>query len=170
MLTIAAGCGEKEPRADDPPATPTLPASVSPSTDSAAAGAQAAVAAYRGMWDAFVEASNNGVADPPALAKHASGSALEVLNRGLAANRAQQLASRGQPVMNPKLTSIGPIAAPTSAMIADCVDSTNWLLYKQNGQPANGDPGGRRKVTATVAKSGGTWKVTGFAAREVGTC
>jgi len=95
---------------------------------------------------------------------------LALLNKGLASNKAQRLTSRGQPVMKPSLTSIGPIAAPTSATITDCVDSTRWLLYKQNGQPANDDPGGRRMVTATVTKTGGTWKVTGFAAREVGTC
>jgi hypothetical protein len=172
ILTVAAGCGEKEPRADDPPVTPTLPppASVSPSTDPAAAGAQAAVTAYRGMWDAFVEASNNGDVAPPSLATYTSGRALTKLNNGLALNKSRGQNTKGKPTLSPKITAIGPVAAPTSVSIADCFDDSRWLLYKKDGQLADDVPGGRRQTIAKVEKAGDVWKVTTLALQGTGTC
>lgn len=171
VLVIATGCGEQQgeqadPSASHPPVTPA-PATSAPDPK---AEVRRAVAAYRSMWGAFVAASNAGDADPADLGRYTGGSALPTLKRGLALNKSRGLTSKGAPTLAPRVTSVGPVAAPISVTVSDCVDSTNWLLYKQNGQPADDDPGGRRKVTATVAKTGETWKVTGFAAREVGTC
>jgi len=172
MLTVAAGCGEKETRADNPPVTPTLspPASVSPSTDPVTTGTQAAMDAYRDMWDAFVAASNNGDVEPPSLAEHTAGTALTKLNKGLALNRSRGLNSKGKPKLAPKVTAIGPVAGPTSVSISDCVDDSQWLLYKKSGQLADDEPGGRRQAVAKVEKAGDVWKVTTFALQRTGTC
>jgi hypothetical protein len=122
------------------------------------------------MWAAFVAASNNGQADPPALRKYTTGSALQTLNKGLALNKSRSQKTKGAPTMKPELTSIGPGTAQRTATVADCVDSTRWLLYQADGRLVDNKPGGRRQVTATVTEVGGTWKVTTFAARGVGTC
>jgi hypothetical protein len=172
MLTVTAGCGDKETRAEESPATPTLSAEASATrtVDPVAAGSQAAMAAYRGMWDAFIAASNAGATAPPALVESTAGTALAKLNKGLALNKSRGQTTRGKPTMAPSLTSIGPTASPTSATIIDCVDGSRWLLYKSNGQLADDEPGGRRRVTATVTRTSQTWKVTSFAIQQVGTC
>jgi len=171
-LTVAAGCGEKETGAEDPPVTPTLslPASATPSADPVAAGSQGALAAYRDMWDAFVEASNNGDVAPPSLATYTSGRALTKLNDGLVLNRSRGQNTKGKPTLAPKVTAIVPVAAPTSVTIADCFDDSRWLLYKSNGQLVDDVPGGRRQTIAKVEKAGEVWKVTTLALQGTGSC
>lgn len=122
------------------------------------------------MWQAYASASNTGDVQSAELAKHAAGSALTTLVNGLTSNKSKGLTSKGEPQLAPIQTGFSPAEAPTSVTVADCLDDSNWLLYKSNGELEDNTPGGRHKVVATVNKVNGEWKVTAFAESGVGTC
>jgi hypothetical protein len=74
-------------------------------------------------------------------------------------------------VLHPQVTSVSPVAVPTTVMVSDCSDSTNWLRYRADGAPFTDSPGGRRVVISTVRlHQDGSWKVTEFAVEPVGSC
>jgi hypothetical protein len=132
---------------------------------------EAAVAAYTNMLNAYVAASNAGTDDTTELGKYATAAALQVLSKGLADNKAKGLHTQGTPKNEPpQVTSVAPASAPTSVRVRSCLDDSQWLVYKGNGQPANETPGGRRQATAEVKKTDGVWKVDSFGIRGVGTC
>src|SRR6266511_2669260 len=132
---------------------------------------QAAVAAYTNLLNAFVVASNAGTDYNTELAKYATGSALDLLAGGLADNKAKGLHTQGTPgIDTPRVTNFGPASNPTSVSVTGCVDGTNWLLYKSNGQLADSGPNGRRRTGAQIDKTAGVWKVSSLAIQGVGTC
>jgi hypothetical protein len=122
------------------------------------------------MWDAYVAASNGGAASSAQLATYADGAALEALNDGLARNKALGLVTRGVPRLSPTVTSAAPADAPTTVTVGDCVDDSDWLQYRPDGQLADTKPGGRRSARATVTRGAGVWKVASFGVQAVGTC
>lgn len=145
--------------------------SVSPSPVSPAASArQQATAAYTGMWQQMAKAGATADWQSPELAKYAAGDALGVINRSLYTDHLNGVVSKGEPTNNPKVSKMDPADNPTTVMISDCSDSSNWLKYK-DGQLLNDTPGGRRSITAEVKKQqDGTWRVTRFAVEGVGSC
>jgi hypothetical protein len=148
------------------PAAPTSPASP------ADVARQQAIAAYLGMWRDFADAATTSDWRSPTLAQNATGDALSTLSRGLYADHYNGLVSRGRPVNNPQVSYVDPVDSPTTVVISDCGDSTNWTKYRaDNGQPANDGPSGRRQINAIVKKAvDGSWKVTDFGVQAVGTC
>ncbi|MCA1835838.1 MAG: hypothetical protein LC721_05750 [Actinobacteria bacterium] len=124
------------------------------------------------MWRDFADTATTSDWRSPKLAQNATGDALLVLSRTMYADHYNGLVSRGQPVNNPRVSSVEPAEAPTTVMISDCGDDSHWLKYRaDNGQLADDTPGGRRAITAEVKLArDGTWKVTRFAVEAVGTC
>lgn len=124
------------------------------------------------MWDDFAAAAETSDWESPELARHAADEALSVLSRGLYADHYNGLVTKGEPILDPEVSSVDPPEEPTTVVIADCGDSTSWLKYDaETGEPADDEPGGRRSITAVVEKQpDDSWKVTGFAAEAVGTC
>jgi hypothetical protein len=153
--------------AQSPPSIPHT----SPSSPADVARRQA-IAAYLGMWRNFADAAATSDWRSPELAQNATGDALSVLSRTMYADHYNGLASRGQPVNNPRVSSVEPADAPTTVMVSDCGDDSHWLKYRaDNGQLADDTPAGRRAITAEVKLArDGTWKVTRFAVEAVGTC
>ncbi|MEU0465369.1 hypothetical protein ABZ215_15315 [Amycolatopsis sp. NPDC006131] len=152
--------------ATPPPTTSAPPSSASP----ADAARQQATAAYTGMWRQMAKAGETADWQSPELAKYATGDALGVINRSLYTDHLNGVVSKGAPTNNPQVSSAEPAANPTTVMISDCSDSSNWLKYK-DGQLLNDTPGGRRSITAEVKKQqDGTWRVTRFAVEGVGSC
>jgi hypothetical protein len=94
------------------------------------------------------------------------------LSRGLYADHANGLVTKGEPKLDPSVSSVEPPDVPTKIVVTDCGDSTNWLKYrKDNGQLADDNPGGRQLINAIVEKqSDGSWKVSDFGVHGVGTC
>jgi hypothetical protein len=167
MLALA-GCHSGDPDDGIPsssPAAPT-PSSLAPS----AAAERDAVAAYRGMWDAFVEAAKTSDSDDPALRKSAADNALKLIVSGLITNRTLGKVVLGDLKISPRVTRMTPSDGPTTAEITDCVDATNWLEYKKSGKRWDDKPGGKHLTTATVKAVDGSWKVTSFTLRKAGTC
>jgi hypothetical protein len=172
--TVCTSCtASKSSSATTPPEAPTTSAvSSTPSPPPAETAKQHATSAYLGMWDDFVAAAATSDWRSPKLGQYATGVALSTLSRGLYADHYNGLVSRGAPTHAAEVSSVDPPANPTTAVIADCSDSTNALKYRaDNGQPANDGPGGRRSIHATVQKqSDGSWKVSDFGVQGIGTC
>lgn len=127
---------------------------------------------YQGMWAEYAGAATTSDWQSPKLSQYATGLALSTISRGLYADHSNGLVSRGAPVLHPSVSSVDPLANPTTVMITDCGDSTHWLHYRaDNGQLADNQPGGHRLINATVQKqSDGTWKVTDFGVHDLGSC
>lgn len=133
---------------------------------------QDAVAAYRAMWQDFVSAGRTSNWQSSELGRHATGIALQKLSRGLYTDHQNGVVTRGEPALNPNVSSAEPETDPTKIVIADCGDSTNFLKYDaKTGQLADDEPGGRRLINAIVElQADGTWKVSDFGIHEVGSC
>ncbi|MDU0295005.1 hypothetical protein [Saccharothrix longispora] len=127
---------------------------------------------YRAMWGAYATAATTADWQSPELSRHATGTALSTLTRGLFTKHQQGIVARGHPVVNPAVSSVEPFHAPAKVVISDCGDSTGWTEHHADtGLPAEGEPGGRRHIDAIVEKQAdGSWKVTDFGVQEVGTC
>jgi hypothetical protein len=172
VAVVSGGCTSNDPA--DPTSSPTAPAGAS----SIAGGTptptstpeQPALVAYRGMWHAFVDASKTSDPDYPALRTYATGDALRLIVSALYGNRALGKVSKGDVVIDPKVTGASPAQSPTKVTVHDCVNGEHWLEYKKNGELWDDKPGGKHDTTATVTLSGGTWKVSSFLAKATGTC
>jgi hypothetical protein len=158
------------------PSTSTPPVSLgssSPSpTDPRVGAVQAAVAAYRGMWQAYNSAVQIPNPDSPDLARYATGSALQTLVSGLKSVKGRGLKGTGQLVLAPEVTEISPTNAPAKVGVRDCFDDGGTHLVRVSpGSQYSDPPGGRRLCLATVERQGdASWKVTQFGLRGVGTC
>jgi hypothetical protein len=151
--------------------SPSSRAPATPADDLVAEAELAALDAYRGMWDAYVEAIS--IPDPghPDLGRFAADDALRVLVDGLESVERDGLAGRGDVVLSPEVTELSPAGAPTEAEIVDCVDTSGSELYRLDGQPFDDTPGGFRRAEAMVREvDGQAWKVVGFALYGVGSC
>ena len=157
-------------RVTDTPSSATGAASPSPISPADRAR-RLAKDTYSGLWQEMATAGQTSNWQSPALAQYAIGDALGVVNRSLYTDHLNGVVTKGAPKINPQVTSVDPQDQPTTVMISDCGDDSEWVKYKQDGQPLNDTPGGRRSITAEVKQQAdGSWKVTRFAVEGVGTC
>ena len=159
-----AGCGATS-AAKQPTAT-------APAVDPIAAARHDAVAAYEGMWDDMAKAGETANWQDPALASHATDSALGILVKVLKMDDQEGAVLKGgPPTMNPTITSMEPSSSPTVVMLQDCLKTPNWLMYrKSTGALWDHKPGGNRATTAEVVQSQGVWKVVLFSSSALGSC
>jgi hypothetical protein len=165
---FAAGC-DSDGSGGTPTDTPSA-ASPTPSLGPREVAERDAVAAYRGMWDAFVEAGKVSDPDAPDLRKYASDHALSLIVGALHTNREQKEVILGELKIDPKVTELTPSDAPTEAKIVDCVNDEKWLEHKASGGLVNDVPGGKHRTNATVKRGAEGWKVYAFILEESGTC
>jgi hypothetical protein len=172
FTTVVAGCQTDSPEPRQSPSLPvTLPAS-SPAAPNAGDAPQAAVAAYRGMWAAYMGVLGAPDPDSPELARYAAGDALSTLVDGVREVRNNGLKGEGEFSLAPRVTEVAPATSPTKVGIRDCLDDSQAQIVRASPGPAYNDkPGGRRLCLATVERqSDGAWKVTSFGLHEVGSC
>jgi hypothetical protein len=166
---LFAGCSPgKHPT--QPEQTPVASPSTAASLGPAAAAQRDAVTAYRGMWDAFVAAGKTADPDAPDLRRYSSDQALRLIVNALYTDQQQKKVIKGDLKIDPKVTGSSPADAPTTVTILDCVDDTNWLVYKASGGLSDDTPSGKHHTTATVKRVGDGWKVSSFILKEAGTC
>lgn len=173
VLALVAGCAVGAPPEPSPPLTSVAPPpSPSPTPSAGDVAGQEALAAYRGMWEAFVAAGTTSDWRSPDLGRHATGVALTNLSRGLYADSANGLVTRGEPALSPEVSSVEPAADPVRVLVTDCGDSSNALKYRASDGSRVGDgAGGRRLINAVVERqSDGSWKVSDFGVQEIGSC
>ncbi len=168
-LILLASCGSGS--TDSPRPLPTVDPTGTSLLESARDRATSqALAVYRGMWQAMAKAAETADSQSPELAMYATGDALGVLNRSLYADKLSGVVSKGRPTNDPTVSNVDPADNPTTIMVKDCSDSSNWLKYKGD-KPVDATPGGRRSITAEVKKQqDGSWRVTRFAVEKVGSC
>jgi hypothetical protein len=106
----------------------------------------------------------------PLLARYATGPALTLLVQGLARDQLRGIVTRGITTHHPVVTSLSPATDPNRATVSDCFDDTRWIEYTTAGRRAKNSPGGRRRTTAELTRSGGTWKVRQLTVEATGTC
>ena len=133
--------------------------------------AKAALAAYQGMVADWVSAALTSNYQDPALAHHASGSALTYMTQQLFIQQSQKSVGKGTPrLLNISFGQMIPPADPTEVVINSCFDDSAWLQYTHDGELFNDVPGGRHQTQVLVVESNGVWKVDQFAFNKVGTC
>lgn len=178
-VLLVAACSSGSPSdsaamsAGQTSAGPTSPSgSRSSAATPADVASRQAIAAYLGMWEDMAVAAETSNWQDPRLGRHATGVALTNITRGLYADKANGLITKGQPKNAPKVSSVEPPSGPIKVIIADCGDDSQWQHYRlDNGQPANDGPNGRRQINAVVEKQqDGVWRVTDFGIHEVGSC
>ena len=127
---------------------------------------------YLGMWRNMATAARTSDWRSPLLSRFATGTALTTISRGLYTDHQNGLVTLGEPKLSPSVTGFEPAEDPVVVRISDCGDSSAWLKYDAKTRLAADDgPGGRRSITAVVSKqAGGSWLVSDFAVRAVGTC
>jgi hypothetical protein len=173
VLALLGGSACKDASPATTPATApqvSAPVTTRPAADSRADAERKALAAYRGLWKAYAKAGLTANADEPDLAEYAVDPALKMLRDALTGFKAKGQVFKGEYGSRPTVAEATPADSPTAVVLADCLDSKNFLVYKTNGELADDKPGGRRSASATVHAHDGTWKVTSFAIREKGTC
>ncbi|MFE9748257.1 hypothetical protein ACFYOT_25405 [Saccharothrix saharensis] len=175
VVTACSSSHQNSPARSGDPAgvgASTSPEVSTPAPGPAEEAGQLAVGAYRGMWLSYAEAARMSDWQSPKLGEFATGTALSTMTRGLYGDRYKGVVSRGQPSLDPSVSSVEPAVMPTRVTVTDCGDSTNWTRhYADSGQPADDEPDGRRHIDAIVEKQAdGTWKVVEFGVQEVGTC
>ncbi|WP_329072666.1 hypothetical protein [Amycolatopsis sp. NBC_01480] len=173
--TLALGltaCSSGDTTNPPPSTTAASPAPSSTPTSPAETAKQHAIAAYLGMWQDVAAVAKTSDWQSERLAHNATADALSVLSRAMYADHLNGLVTTGQPINNPEATSAEPASKPTTVLISDCGDSTNWLKHRaDNGQLADNEAGGRRHMEAEVKLAvDGSWKVTRFAVQGIGTC
>ncbi|SCG77867.1 hypothetical protein GA0070613_6393 [Micromonospora inositola] len=159
-------------RSTDTPKTneSAAPSVSAPAPDARDAAEQAALAAYRGMWQAYAKAGLTANPNEPNLPKFAGGNALQYLRNGLTAYRRKGQILKGEYISNPQVANVSLAATPRTVALTDCVDDTKFLVYTASGQPINDTTGGRRATRATATDLAEGWRVTSFGVQEVGTC
>lgn len=172
LAGATAGCSEDRQQDRGNTSAPApVPSLRAPSQDARSTADAKAIAAYRGMWNAYAAAGET--ADPTHgdLAQYATGDALESLTGALDGYRKKKQVMKGRPVMKPRVASRSAGNPIRQLEVEDCADSTDWLVYDESGALTNDEPGGRRFIAATVKDTGGgVWKVSLFGVHEVGTC
>jgi hypothetical protein len=146
----------------------TSPASASPPVDAR----DHAVAAYRQMWSNFAIAGKTSDWQSSSLGRYATGIALTKLSQSLHGDHDKGIVTKGEPVLNPSVSTVEPQDNPMKITIADCGDSTQFLKYrKDNDALVDDKPGGRHRINATVEKQAdGSWKVSDYGVHDVGSC
>lgn len=166
---LLAGCNSGKHRTTPDPTSAASPSSAA-SLGSDASARRDAVAAYRGMWAAFVAAGKVADPDAPDLRKYASDQALRLIVNALYTDQQQKKVIRGDLTIDPQVTAVSPAEEPASVTISDCVNDEKWLVYKASGGLADDKPGGKHQTTATVKRATDGWKVSSFILKEAGTC
>lgn len=163
------GCGHSGSETKPTP-PPTKTSLAIPNLSAKDVAERDALAAYRGMWDAWVDAGKTANPDAPGLRTYTGGEALKLIVGVLATNQHAEQVTLGNVAIDPRVSEVKPQSAPTKATVKDCVNTENWLNHKASGGLVNDIPGGRRDMTATATRVDGAWKVTAFQLGRLGTC
>ncbi|WP_034267124.1 hypothetical protein [Actinospica robiniae] len=152
--------------------TPSIPAptSVSPS-GTLDPQAQAALAAYREAWQDLAIVSDEGNYQDPRLSAHLSGQLLLTTSQDLYLEESHGIASKGAPILHPRVVGENLSARPPTVAIADCIDFRQFVqYYKTTGQPFGTAQKGMSADLTTMSTVTGVWSVTTQKMQADGSC
>ncbi|MFC0531356.1 hypothetical protein [Phytohabitans kaempferiae] len=122
------------------------------------------------MWTTYARAGATADPHAPDLERYATGLALTTLRNGLAGYRKRGQRLKGNLITSPRVHSASPSHDPSTVTVADCMDTSDFLVYRSDGRLADDEPGGRRAALATVVHGPAGWRVASFGIQEVGSC
>ncbi|MDN3028621.1 hypothetical protein [Streptomyces sp. S.PB5] len=165
FLVVGCSNGDSD-SSSNPSSTPTT---VSPSPSSTVSAEDTAViAAYTSSWDAQTAAYSKASSSGTDLKKNTTFKALADIENDLSAMRKAGQVTTGRPAIDPKVVKVTDAKIPT-ATVADCVDTTNWILIDKASKTKVPLPTTRLTKyvsTATLEKWGTKWMVTKLTAQE----
>ncbi|NUK21682.1 hypothetical protein [Streptomyces lunaelactis] len=167
-LLALAGCSDSGTDASPSTPSPTQTAGSSSPGPTADAEDAAVIAAYTSSWDAQTEAYKKAASAGTDLKKSTTLQALADIEKDLAAMRRAGQVTTGKPVIHPKVVKVTD-AEISKATVADCVDTTNWLLIDKTSKKEVPLPSERLTKyvsTATLEKWGTKWMVTKLTAQD----
>ncbi|MFF4361043.1 hypothetical protein [Streptomyces sp. NPDC001604] len=167
-LLALAGCSGSD--ADTSSSTPSLSKAAGSSSPSATANGEAAavIAAYTSSWDAQTLAYSKASSAGTDLKENTTFKALADIEKDLAVMRKAGQVTTGKPAINPKVVKVTDAKIPR-ATVADCVDTTHWILTDKASKKPVPLPTTRLikyVSTATLEKWGTKWMVTKLTAQE----
>lgn len=171
-IVLLAGCGA----GSDTPAgkkTSAPATSASPSSDPEQETREQVLAAYHGMWEEQVKIYGSGSFKGSQLEKYAADKALAKVRAAAFYYQNNDLVVKGKPKLkdDPEVT-LSLSGASKSAVIVDCVDSTNFVPEnRKTGKKSELDSSSRRKVQTSKAQYGsGKWMITDSTIDKGSTC
>jgi hypothetical protein len=159
-VVVLAACSNG--KADTSATTTTRAPSTT--TSEASAAEQAVLRDYRAYWDAYLAASNPMNPENPALAEHATGPALEALQKGFLALKSAGRIIRGNFDLAPRVVSVD----GETAVVRDCYGDATGIYDAASGARQDTPSGKRHLATATLRLDGGTWKMQRLADEGLG--
>ena len=166
-LLALAGCSDSN--SDTSSKSSPAPTTASPSASSTVDTEDAAViAAYTSSWDAQTKAYSKASSAGTDLKKTTTFKALADIEKDLAVMRRAGQVTTGEPAISPKVVKVTDAKIPT-ATVADCVDTTHWILTDKASKKPVPLPTTRLikyVSTATLEKWGKKWMVTKLTAQE----
>ncbi|MEU2354483.1 hypothetical protein ABZ599_16195 [Streptomyces misionensis] len=171
VLMASCGSGSDAPAVKKTSVAPAT--SASPSADPEQQAREQVLTAYRGMWAEQVKVYGSGSFKGSQLEKYAADKALAKVRAAAFYYQSNDLVVKGKPKLedNPKVT-LSLSGALKSAVIVDCVDSTNFVPEnRKTGKKSELDSTSRRKVQTSKAQYGsGRWVITDATIDKGSTC
>lgn len=125
------------------------------------ADAGAALAAYRQAWADMAAVQDEGNYKDPRLEKHLTGNLLLTVSEALYASEQAGIASRGAPVLSPRVAAVHANASPPTVIIDDCIDPRPSVqYYKATGKIYGTAATSDIADTATMTLVNGTWMMS----------
>ncbi len=146
------------PNPDDPLAGVTMPATPARASAPSSTGAEPALAAYDGYWQAYVAAAaqrSDDTADleKSDLDKYLADPLLTSVRAGLVGLRSDGIVYKGRPRWTPRATAINLDAKPPSVTMVDCFALDTWEpVFVSSGKSALAQGQPTRYVITSTAK------------------
>lgn len=122
------------------------------------------LAGYRAYWSAYRQGADPMDPQNPVLAEHATGPALEALQRSFLALKSAGKVIRGELDLAPRVVSINEGAA----VVRDCYGDGTGVFDAATGTREDKPSGQRHLVTASMRVDHGAWKVEGLTNEGLG--
>ena len=162
LVSIAlAACGGGGDASADKSTTST---SVRATTSTTAESGDAALAAYRSFWDAFVAAGDPMNPAFPDLEKYATGDELDQVRSTFTDYFGRDLVLRGSLELHPKVTA----QSGRDAAIHDCYLDRTHLFHAKTGKQEDPPAEPYYEVDVGMTLVGGQWKVARIDKRAEG--
>lgn len=145
-------------------------ASASPSSTLAPA-AQAALTAYRQAWADAAAVEDSGNYRDTRLERHIAGNLLMTVSEYDYIEETQGVASRGAPVLHPRVSAVNLHGSPPTVTIVDCIDFSHFVqYYAATGKPYGAAQSGLSTNTSTMTLMKGSWMMTSAVTGADGSC
>ncbi|MFC9816066.1 hypothetical protein ACFVJM_28865 [Streptomyces virginiae] len=168
VAAVTTGC-TKDNKAAPPP---SLTASPTPTADPQAAEKNALLSVYGAFWDAQLKVYTSGSMKDTGIEKVAGDQAYSKVQttRAYYVDRGYEV--KGAPAHSPQVTVLNMAAAPPSATITDCLDTSDYYkVEKSTGKKVETADDNRRHIaTYNALRIAGTWQIRDFDISRDGQC